>query len=86
MIGALLAAALLLSPLPAGGAPARPTIRVAAGGDVVFGRIVDGALRRVGGDDPFAAAAATFSRADLAFVNLETPLCDGSCGGSTGEA
>lgn len=53
------------------------TVRVVAGGDVVFGRAAPTGWRPVGGDDPFGGGAAALLRAaDLAIVNLETPVCD----------
>ncbi|PKN56191.1 MAG: hypothetical protein CVU56_17410 [Deltaproteobacteria bacterium HGW-Deltaproteobacteria-14] len=56
--------------------PARPSLRIVAGGDVVFARYIAGELRLVGGADPFQHLAPLFHAADLAVINLETPLTD----------
>ena len=48
-----------------------------AGGDVMFGRYSNSTYRSIGGDEPFAAIAAQLRKADVAFVNLESPLMEG---------
>jgi poly-gamma-glutamate synthesis protein (capsule biosynthesis protein) len=52
-------------------------ITMVAGGDVMFGRYSNSTYRSVGGEDPFAAIAAQLRKADVAFVNLESPLMAG---------
>lgn len=52
------------------------TFRIVAGGDVIFGRYIHGVLRPVGGDAPFAHLAPLFRAADLAVLNLETPVTE----------
>lgn len=47
-----------------------------AGGDVMLGRYIKATYRRSGGDKPFEHLARRFKRADLGFINLETPLMD----------
>jgi len=59
-----------------GAAEGPPEIVIVAGGDVIFGRYIRGELRRVGGDAPFEHIAERMRAADLAFVNLETPITD----------
>ena len=56
--------------------PGPPSLRIVAGGDVVFARYIAGELRFVGGADPFQHLAPLFHAADLAVVNLETPVTD----------
>ncbi len=51
-------------------------LRVVAGGDVMFGRYVFRTLVPSGGDRPFEQLAPVTRAADLALVNLETPLSD----------
>ncbi|MFT7582807.1 MAG: poly-gamma-glutamate capsule biosynthesis protein CapA/YwtB (metallophosphatase superfamily) [Myxococcota bacterium] len=53
-----------------------PEVRIIAGGDVIYGRYLKRGLRRAGGPDPFAAIADRLRAADLAILNLETPLTD----------
>jgi len=53
-----------------------PSLRLMAGGDVVFARYIRGELRFVGGPDPFVHLRPLFRAADLAVINLETPLTD----------
>lgn len=62
------------APVPAAAAP--PELRLTFGGDVMFGREGSGTLRESGGPDPFAELRPVLAAADLALVNLETPLCD----------
>jgi poly-gamma-glutamate capsule biosynthesis protein CapA/YwtB (metallophosphatase superfamily) len=61
-------------PPPSGSAesPQRPDLTFAFAGDVIFGRYRDSFYRPVG-DRPFASVAPLFD-ADVALVNLETPL------------
>ena len=68
-------ACLLVSLLVASTARA-DELTIAFGGDVMFGRVTARGLRPSGGQDPFAELAPVLSAADLAVVNLETPLCD----------
>lgn len=51
-------------------------IELVFGGDVAFGRVVAGQVRPIGGSAPLAGVVATFTSADLAFVNLECALSD----------
>lgn len=60
--------------LAAGSATGRLTLAV--GGDVMFGRITAGGYRAHGGASPFGPWSATLAGADVAFVNLETGICD----------
>lgn len=46
------------------------------GGDVMLGRYVGGEFRLHGGERPLEALTPTLRRADLAVINLETPLLD----------
>ncbi len=52
------------------------SLRVTVGGDVMAGRYVGGTLRVHGGSDPFSAIGPILSDADVALVNLETPIAD----------
>lgn len=54
--------------------PAR--LRVVAGGDIIFGRYLQSGLRFAGGPDPFQHLRPWFQAADVAFLNLETPITD----------
>ncbi|MCA9513528.1 MAG: CapA family protein, partial [Myxococcales bacterium] len=51
-------------------------LRVVAGGDIIFGRYLRGGLRFAGGPDPFEHIRPWFREADVAFLNLETPVTD----------
>jgi poly-gamma-glutamate capsule biosynthesis protein CapA/YwtB (metallophosphatase superfamily) len=63
------------APTPA--APdAEPTIVLAAGGDVNFGRQCGQAILKDVNYDPFADLNAAWSAADLRFINLESQLSD----------
>jgi poly-gamma-glutamate synthesis protein (capsule biosynthesis protein) len=60
--------------------PAHRTVKLALGGDTMFGRWKDGAWRAF--DDPRdGELRARLSAADVALVNLETGLCDAPGGG-----
>lgn len=63
-----------IAAMPARAQP-RERLTLVAGGDVVFARETPLGLRTVGGEDPFAGVAERLSAADLAFVNLESPIC-----------
>ena len=51
-------------------------LRLVAGGDIIFGRYIHGTLQFAGGPEPFVHLAPLFRAADLAVVNLETPITD----------
>ncbi len=50
-------------------------LTLAVGGDVMFGRVTPEGYRPHGGRGPFGAWGATLAGADVAFVNLETGIC-----------
>jgi hypothetical protein len=54
----------------------RPALRLALGGDVMFGRVTADGWREHGGREPFGAWAAALQAADVAFVNLEMGVCE----------
>jgi len=62
-----------------GGAVAESSVgrelTLAVGGDVMFGRVAAQGYRAHGGPGPFGAWGATLAGADVAFVNLETGIC-----------
>ena len=68
----------LIVSCPAFGAFAQepPHLTVAAGGDVMFGRLTETGLVTIEDADPFAEVKEQLMAADLAIVNLETALCD----------
>ena len=69
----------LPEPEPVARAPepeAEPSIVLAAGGDVNFGRECGQAILTDGSYDPFSGLGAAWSSADLRFVNLESQLSD----------
>ena len=68
---ALLMAALCLGAGPAG----TESVRVALGGDLIFGRWVDGQWVSVGEQPEDEALQRRLRGADLALVNLETAIC-----------
>jgi poly-gamma-glutamate capsule biosynthesis protein CapA/YwtB (metallophosphatase superfamily) len=57
-------------------AETEPTIVLAAGGDVNFGRECGQAILKDGSYDPFAGLSAAWTSADARFVNLESQLSD----------
>jgi gamma-polyglutamate biosynthesis protein CapA len=61
------------APLPTDAGP----VRLVFGGDVMFGRYIEGRQRVCGGPRALDAAAAWLRAADLALVNLETAFCAG---------
>jgi poly-gamma-glutamate synthesis protein (capsule biosynthesis protein) len=68
------AAALIAVALSAGCAP--KGYELVLGGDVLLGRVTPSGERKdIGGADPFGAALPLLRSADLALVNLESPLC-----------
>ncbi len=56
--------------------PTPPSIRVIAGGDVMFGRYKGHKLRVCCSETPFAGVRHLLSDADLTLINLETALSD----------
>ena len=64
-----------LAAVVVGAQPARE-ITIAAGGDVMIGRIEDNDFVASEESDPLSAIRAELSGADLAIVNLETALCE----------
>jgi poly-gamma-glutamate synthesis protein (capsule biosynthesis protein) len=74
-LGALAAGALIIS-VARSRAP-KPTVTLAAVGDVFFARGVGKQIERHGPDWPFAEVRDTIQSADLAFCNLECPLSTG---------
>ena len=53
-----------------------PELSIAAGGDVMFGRVTEAGFAPIDNADPFAEVRDQLEAADLAIVNLETALCD----------
>lgn len=60
---------------------AGPSLTLVAGGDVAFGRVAPSGVARIGGERPLSGVADGLRAADLALVNLESPLAGAPCEG-----
>ncbi|MBN1652859.1 MAG: CapA family protein [Deltaproteobacteria bacterium] len=59
------------------------SLSIAVGGDVMFGRAVENGWRAHGTERPFGIWTKILVKADLAFINLETGICEqGRTGGN----
>ena len=65
----------LFAPFEAG-AQTMAELTIAAGGDVMFGRVSESGFAPIDDTDSFAEVRDQLMAADLAIVNLETALCD----------